>query len=496
GSWNKCGAAFSQAWNYWQSECNRRFSSGEFEHAGGDPESTRGMKLILSILAGIPSVWEDPVIVQATGGSQAWYFRFVSFLFYTDQLVTVDGLSGQLDRWLSYNAMSEPESGLDKVVDILVTNIFRLDFQSFFYAASEKLVDNWWFVAHFTNLLHRAYPDVLFCSANANVPSKMEENASDTSLLSIALGYLDYCETGRERQSTLLLTHANPVSTRATNWFVGQAHSRGLQSTGEQLCRVAARRLLPLVFQESYHQSLSSFLPSCAALGWALSARDYFVVNRLAEQTLARDDGLHTDVAATCPRLPIEIAEMAAVVLGFFSDRSFGDPGNGTSTSQLAKESNKLCFSPELAFLVRYAELQQCFNDGDVTSAVDRVIDLLVTSSGSSNSVSSVGPSGKSCLSFGGCSRISMRLRLRLLTEIRHLLGKHCIRRDQVELLIAALIDLRCDFQANLDGQSDKLSTLLSRLHVLLARELASTLLSSNSAEIVGSSPSEMTNQV
>ncbi|KAF7233614.1 hypothetical protein EG68_10075 [Paragonimus skrjabini miyazakii] len=525
GSWNKCGAAFSQAWNYWQSECSRRFSSGEFEHAGGDPESAQGMKLILSILAGIPSVWEDPVIVQATGGSQTWYFRFVSFLFYTDQLVTVDGLSGQLDRWLSYNAIREPESGLDKVVDILVTNIFRLDFQSFFYAASEKLVDNWWFVTHFTNLLHRAYPDVLFCPANTSFPSKMEENdyplsvtrqssshcvlvlpdyflvayvdalASDTSLLSIALGYLDYCETGRERQSTLLLTHANPVSTRATNWFVGQAHSRGLHSTSEQLCRVAARRLLPLVFHASYDQSVSSILPSCAALGWALSARDYCVVNRLAEQTLARDDGLHTDVAATCPRLPVEIAEMAAIVLGFFSDRTFGDPNSGTSTSQLVKESNKLCFSPELAFLVRYAELQQCFNDGDVTSAVDRVIDLLVTSSGSSNSVSSMGPPGKSCLSFGGCSRISMRLRLRLLTEIRHLLGKHCIRRDQVELLIAALIDLRCDFQANLDGQSDKLSTLLSRLHVLLARELASTFLSSNSAGTVESSPCEMANQ-
>ncbi|KAF8566366.1 hypothetical protein P879_06219 [Paragonimus westermani] len=525
GSWNKCGAAFSQAWNYWQSECNRRLSSGEFEHAGGDPESARGMKLILSILAGVPSVWEDPMIVEATGGSQAWYFRFVSFLFYTDQLVTVDGLSGQLDRWLSNNAIPDPESGLDKVVDILVTNIFRLDFQSFFYAASERLVDNWWFVAHFTNLLHRAYPDVLFCSTNTSMPSKMEENdyqlsvtrhsgshcapllpdyflvayvealASDTSLLSIALGYLDYCETGRQRQSTLLLIHANPVSTRATNWFVGQANSRGLHSTSEQLCRVAARRLIPLVFQEDYPQSLSSFLPSCAALGWALAARDYCVVNRLAEQTLARDDGLHTDVATTCPRLSIEIAEMAAIVLGFFSDQTCADPSSAKPTSQLAKESNKLCFSPELAFLVRYAELQQCFNDGDASSAVDRVIDLLVTSSGSSSSVSSMGPPAKSCLSFGGCSRISLRLRFRLLAEIRHLLGKHCIRRDQVELLIAALIDLRCDFQASLDGHSDKLSTVLSRLHVLLARELASTFLSSNSAGTVGSLPSEMANQ-
>lgn len=45
-----------------------------------------------------------------------------------------------------------------------------------------------------------------------------ESLASDPSMLYLALGYLDYCESGQSRQSAILLAHGVPTSTRAVNW--------------------------------------------------------------------------------------------------------------------------------------------------------------------------------------------------------------------------------------------------------------------------------------
>lgn len=45
-----------------------------------------------------------------------------------------------------------------------------------------------------------------------------ESLASDPSMLYLALGYLDYCESGQSRQSAILLAHGVPTSTRAINW--------------------------------------------------------------------------------------------------------------------------------------------------------------------------------------------------------------------------------------------------------------------------------------
>lgn len=49
---------------------------------------------------------------------------------------------------------------LPQSVDALITSIFHVDLFSFVRIASEKL-SNWWFIAHFTNLLNHIYPGVL-----------------------------------------------------------------------------------------------------------------------------------------------------------------------------------------------------------------------------------------------------------------------------------------------------------------------------------------------
>ncbi|VDP95295.1 unnamed protein product [Echinostoma caproni] len=181
--------------------------------------------------------------------------------------------------------------------------------------------------------------------------------------------------------------------------------------------------------------------------------------------------------------VPTEIAEMAAIILGFCKDRAIQTEDCAESDQRSvvihSDPSPMIALSPELAFLVRYAELQQCFIDGNVEGAVDRLIDLLVTGSGGPGSIPVIGSSSSD--NGGSCAKVSTRLRLRLLSEVNHLLGKQCVRRDQVELLLSALTELRLELSADethtaVEKDTD-LSNLLAQFHVALVRELASTFL-------------------
>ncbi|CAL8070938.1 unnamed protein product [Calicophoron daubneyi] len=531
-SWANSGAAFSQAWSYWQSECSQRVSCKEFDHVGGDPVSTSYVQLIVSILAGSQSPWNDEKVLEVTDGACGWYFRFVSFLFYTDQMITTDRLESHLNRWLARPEHSNIVHGSsqEEVVDKLIKSIFRLELQSFIVAASEKL-NNWWLVAHFTNLLQHVYPDTLF-TVNSNgkrgTPKlqsqlKSEERdssgvstfpkngqsissrarpslpdffltgyaeslASELSLFGIALGYLDYCEGGESRQAALIQAHGAPLSTRGMNWFMTQARSRELYSTSQQLARTMARSLLPLAMNDGGNITESSvsatYYPTCAALGWAVLGQDHSVINRLAQQTLANDSGPLTTTSCSLDhtskvdglRNSTEIAEMAAIILGFCHNRTTFDDQSDSLDKRSSDEPqrNQLRLSPELTFLVRYAELQQCFVEGNTENAIDRLIDLLVTGS----SVPGYTRRGKDDSQHNKLSycRISTCLRLRLLMEMRHLLGKHCMRRDQVELLLASLVDLRMDLEKDKDSYDKDVLSNLPSIHASLACELAATM--------------------
>ncbi|CAH8857132.1 unnamed protein product [Trichobilharzia szidati] len=529
GIWTEYGAQFSQAWNYWQSECQHRMSSGEFEHVGGDAVSIEYVKLIVNIISGRTSVWDDPRILEVTKGSRGWYFRFVSFVFYTDQLVNVEGLSKNLDRWLALTSKenTEPGSNFDQSVDAIITSIFRMDLFSFVRISSEKL-GNWWFIAHFTNLLNHMYPGILneclggYKKGSVKSTSELsgssyqgekgvsiveffllgyvESLSSETCLLSIALGYLDHCKSGRTLQSTLLLRHARPVSNRATNWFIIQAQIRGLHSTVEEIARLNCRRYLNLSLQsnESTNHLIPVYASTCMAVGWALRAHDYPTVNRLAEISLARDCGfMNKDISdgdqkAAAYSVNSEVSKLAAIIRGYF--RTLPVSESSSNTAQTTTQISRLPLSPELAFLIRYSELQQCFNDGHVESAVDRLIDLLVTSSGVSSTSNTDKQDWTNSSSLSIDLRIPTRLKIRLLSEVRHLLGRNRLRRDQVEVLISALVELRADLDMNCNNTSinTEMHSLLTKIHMSLAKELASTFFSP--CESIPLTPSESPN--
>lgn len=259
---------------------------------------------------------------------------------------------------------------------------------------------------------------------------------------------------------------------------------------------MVARRFLPLALSSPTAvndarrtgNTRISWLPACSTLGWALLARDNQIVHRLTEQILARDSGfIQCDqINPELFTLPTEVAEMASIVLGFCKDRAIPveervDSGVMTLPPSQADSGAVIMLSPELAFLVRYAELQQCFISGNVESAVDRLIDLLVTGSGGPGSIPVADSSASDC--GGSCAKVSTRLRLRLLSEVHHLMGKQCVRCDQVQLLISALIELRLELSAEQQQQETgtelhpDLSAVLSEFHATLARELASTFL-------------------
>ncbi|VDN10126.1 unnamed protein product [Dibothriocephalus latus] len=190
--------------------------------------------------------------------------------------------------------------------------------------------------------------------------------------------------------------------------------------------------------------------PVCSALGWAIIARNRDFVSQLVTRLLW----------AGMPRLGSLVSfqlgwkrsrcirEVAAIVSCLF--------GGGCN-------QNWLVLSPEIAFLVRYAELQQLLADKQIQAAVNTVLDLLTADSMSDGS-------------------------LHLLMLIKpHLTDVSSLRRDQIELLTVMVTDLRASIDLTLPDHSvDPNMTVLNDwffgLHDLLSRARAAAILRGNAS--------------
>ncbi|VDN11513.1 unnamed protein product [Dibothriocephalus latus] len=265
-----------EAWEFWQRTCFQRLSEGEFGQGLEDSSSDMSyLHLIASILAGRQTIWDDERIMEACGQPNNWYFRLTAWIFYTNRFVGPDSLLPLVDQWRQMypSHPNSPNNPLDEVpfsyicfldcdhyfiIDELVISIFRTDIISLLNTAGEKF-SSWWLVAHMSNFLKRLCPKIFESEVSpGNVNSikesakvKLEDNgtdeidgtrvysllsdfflfgyaeslASEPGLLSVALGYLDYCSStaaAREAQASLI-AQVKPSSTRMTNLFMLEA---------------------------------------------------------------------------------------------------------------------------------------------------------------------------------------------------------------------------------------------------------------------------------
>ncbi|VEL28357.1 unnamed protein product [Protopolystoma xenopodis] len=95
-----------QLWTYWQSECHRLLVRDIELSITHDSSDAGYLYLIGRVLSGDSDsdLWHrDTRIIESSGGPTAWYFRFVSRLFYTtlssQSSVDVEHLSSALTQW-------------------------------------------------------------------------------------------------------------------------------------------------------------------------------------------------------------------------------------------------------------------------------------------------------------------------------------------------------------------------------------------------------------
>nr|VZI33015.1 unnamed protein product [Spirometra erinaceieuropaei] len=518
------------AWDFWQRTCFKRLSEGEFGQGSADSSSdTSNLHLIASILAGRQDIWDDPRVVDACGQPSNWYFRLTAWIFYTDRFVGPDSLLPLVDQWRqTYPPQPKlPNNPLDEIIDELVVSIFRADIVSLLNTAGEKF-SNWWLVAHLSNFLKRLFPKIFESEASrdnvnplqdlVNVKLEDRETAdidgtrvysllsdfflfgyaeslvSEPCLLSVALGYLDYCSSAavaREAQASLI-AQVKPTSTRMANMLIREARRRGLHNTADEIARVKVANLRPLMHLfdaasgarqpvESISDTVNvgNVSPVCSALGWAIMARNRDLVTQLVTRLLWT--GMPRLGSLVSFRLSWNrarcIREVAAIVSCLF--------GGGCSKSWLA-------LSPEIAFLVRYAELQQLLAEKQIQAAVNTVLDLLTTDSMSDGRVFEK-PNKPKQLDSAACQRkysppLPVHFRLHLLMLLKpHLTDLSCLRRDQIEILTVMVTDLRAAIDLTLSDRSldpnvTDLNDWFFGLHDLLARARAAAILRGNGA--------------
>ncbi|VDL85660.1 unnamed protein product, partial [Schistocephalus solidus] len=498
------------AWEFWQRTCFQRLSEGDFGQGSGDSSSEMSyLHLIASILAGRQAIWDDVRIVEACGQPNNWYFRLTAWIFYTARFVGPDLLLPLVEQWRqTYPPQTKsPNSPLDEVIDKLVISIFSADIISLLNTAGEKF-SNWWLVAHMSNFLKRLCPKIFeseVSQGNVNpikesVHVKLEDIstddidgarvysllsdfflfgyaeslASEPGLLSVALGYLDYCSSAaaaRGAQASLIAQ------------LIQEARRRGLHNTADEIARVKVASLRPLmnlfdaasgsqqpVVSVSRTDNAGTVSPVCSALGWAILAQNRDLVTQLVTRLLW----------AGMPRLGSLVSfqlswkrsrcvrEVATIVSCLF--------GGGCHQIWLA-------LSPEIAFLVRYAELQQILVDKKIQAAVNTVLDLLTANSVSDGSVFEK-PNKSKELDSTACQRkwsphLPVHFQLHLLMLIKpHLTDVSCLRRDQIELLTVMVTDLRASIglmllDRSLDPNVAALNDWFFGLHDLLARARA-----------------------
>ncbi|KAM3182610.1 hypothetical protein ACTXT7_011982 [Hymenolepis weldensis] len=474
--WQK-NASVEKAWQHWQSACNLRLVEETRNRTANGDIFSEYLTLILSILAGRQDCWSDIRVAEACG---TWYFQFVGWLFYTNHFVDALSLSTMLEQFIAkFNV--DLNGNLDghsfaAIIDQVIQHIFAKDILSVVFALSEKF-NNWWMVAHFSNLVKHLLPDFFagmdstLAASSRRSELKMEgpDNgigersrpirlasvmpdfflmryaeslAADPSLLSIAIGYLDYCTTLRSTARAVqasLLQHVKPTTTRLTNELIQLARKHKLPEVVDEISLTKCRASLPPF------EAPVDVVSACTALGWAIIARDVQLIAHIITRTMS-----HSMSAASHNTEAWNVVkEVARIVTCLFEDRA--STTQKTSQSWLAP----LISSPEFAFISRYAELQSLLQAGDDNEGIIyTTLDLLSTGD------------------ISGGFNVPAKFKYHLLRQLKPHLNPATMKGDYIKILGAIVAELKA--KMSLPGKMDEeLQNLLMSLSALVVQAKA-----------------------
>ncbi|KAL5111310.1 Nuclear pore complex protein Nup85 [Taenia crassiceps] len=500
-TWQK-GGCFERAWYHWQSVCNVRLMEEAQNHSGPDDIDTGYLNLILSMLAGRHDCWNDSRVVDACGD---WYFQFVGWLFYTNHFVDRSSLFTVLEQFNSrFEIVASDKSeanSFSTIVDGIVRHIFAEDILSMVFTMSEKF-NNWWMVAHFTNLVKRLLPDFFngvnsthhlsecsdlkpesadgdFSGKGSNMTRlasampdffmlRYAENlGADASLLSVALGYLDHCATLQSTAQAVqasLLQRAKPMTTRLTQNFIQLTKKHQLHEVVGEIARTKARASLSL---SRLPRSILNTPGTCSALGWAIVARDVHMIAHIIARTLSYS--MSNDCGDVDPWKTVkEVASIVTCLLGGENR----DPASQRTHSWLAP----LAVSSEFAFIFRYSELHYHLTTNNAEAITRTALDLLSFSDNTSG------------------FHVPLKFKLHLLGQLKPHLNPANIGRKEAEALGAIVAELRATLRL-FGGIDEATQSLLMSLSTLLVQARAAAILRGGSCPDGSRTLSQLTSE-
>ncbi|GAB6027247.1 Nucleoporin nup85 [Chamberlinius hualienensis] len=308
-------------WKAWQEDCCRHRSLGEFL-------DYPPLEKLCGILCG-----DKEAFYELMDLCETWYHFMISHLLYTNPCVKAADLQYLAQEYIDIYGGLNSLNELDRML------LFALEFNILEVIKQSSLqFDSWWFVAHFTDLLHHAGV-IQGGDGHDELPLRefllLEYStglAGHSSMWQFAVDYFDHCPTRGREMLEIYLERIPLTSELSATKIVCIAEEREMHDLACSICK------------EMSHKSLKRNRLG-SAITWALKSKDAMLVTHLADQ--------------------------------FLND--YGKKGCFQSLALLDNLGSSMLVSDRLTFLCKYREFHQLYSQEDFQQAASILMQLLTS---------------------------------------------------------------------------------------------------------------------
>ncbi|XP_006812065.1 nuclear pore complex protein Nup85-like [Saccoglossus kowalevskii] len=312
-------AEFDMKWRHWQDQCQQCLEDGLFD-------SHNNLSIICRILAG-----DNRVFSELKDLTQSWYQMLVAKLLYNNPTIKTFDIHYHAQECIDDYGGNSHLSTLDNIL----LSALEFDIHQVIRESSAHL-NNWWFVAHLTDLLYHCGQ---LESHNLNFGSNLREFLlleyatslmSHESLWQIGMDYLDHCpEVGRHYLE--LYIERIPIQTERKALKVLRAcEKRGMELQAHSICKEMGMKALQ-------NDRLGT------ALSWCIRSKDRAFATFLSEKFLSE-----------------------------YSSR-----GGFSNLDLIDNLGPAMLLSDRLTFLGKYREFHKMYEHGEFREAANLLLSLL-----------------------------------------------------------------------------------------------------------------------
>lgn len=317
-------------------------------------KSTIQLNLLLNLLAGDLESFKTVTYLF-----HSWYQMMVSYLLFTDHALKGLRLDSVCDEFvvIFYGSNIDPNVEIDPF-DELIRSAFNYDLMDVIKRGIVCFNDNWWFVAHFVDLIYNSCrsPDFHLNDISGMRQSFINDYADalmrhQKRFWQLSIEYRVNCPDSMN-SIHLCLDHIHFDNERELQKLLTYARRFELIELEQSLCRIQARKWLTKCNKNK--SKLGS------ALIWAIRSRDKMMINHIVEQYLR-----HYLVTAAQAALKMEKITGQGELLDM------------DVVSNISPMS--IVLSERLIFLCKYHEYHQLKAEHNLVQAGKILVDMLAS---------------------------------------------------------------------------------------------------------------------